>query len=238
MLFRSQTGGLVGLNDGAYDKDTLFSVSSAVDKCRADVAVTAAGPGEKIGGLAGENRGVITKSASLGVVTAAAGGTSVGGFVGSNTGDIYDSRASGDVAGQSTVGGFAGHSSGLVKSCYSLGDVSGESYTGGFAGSISAAENVVSAGRVTVTGSSMTGYNGGFAGQLNGSLTGVASQITVKNAYGNTSQADGATISLIGNSVDFTSDAQKAVLEQMALNTNGEAGAQLYEMFGVNMKEI
>ncbi len=230
-----QTGGLVGLNDGAYDKDTLFSVASAVDKCRADVAVTAAGPGEKIGGLAGENRGVITKSASLGVVTAA-DGTSVGGFTGSNTGDIYDSHASGDVAGQSTVGGFAGHSSGLVKSCYSLGDVSGESYTGGFAGSISAAENVVSAGRVTVAGSSMTGYNGGFAGQLNGSLTGVASQITVKNAYGNTSQADGATISLIGNSVDFTSDAQKAVLEQMTLDTNDKAGAQLYEMFGVNMK--
>lgn len=228
-------GGLVGLNDGKSDPETLFSISSSVDKCTADVAVTATGgSSSKLGGLVGENNGVITRSAALGDVTAE-GSNMVGGLAGDSYGSIYDSHAEGRVTGKNNVGGFAGSSSGTVRHCYSLGDVSGESYTGGFAGSISAAEKAVSAGQVTVTGHSTTGYNGGFAGAMNGQVAGVPNQITIKNVYGNCTTSGGEPINIVGNTTDFQSDAQKVILEEMALETRTETGEKLYEMFGVNL---
>ena len=228
-------GGLVGLNGGESDPDTLFSISSSVDKCTADVAVTATdGTSSKVGGLVGENDGVITRSAALGSVTAG-GSTMVGGLAGDSYGSIYDSHAEGQVTGKSNVGGFAGSSSGTVRDCYSLGDVSGESYTGGFAGSISAAENAVSAGQVTVTGQSTTGYNGGFAGKMNGQVASVPNQITIKNVYGNCTTSSGDSIDIVGNTTNFPSEAQKAILKEMTLETRTETGEKLYEMFGVNL---
>lgn len=229
----SCVGGLAGLNDGAYDNDTLFSIFSSIDKCTADVAVS--GTDANIGGLVGENNGVITRSSALGTVSGE-NAVAVGGLVGSSySGSIYESHAEGDVAGKSTVGGFAGTSGGVIKDCYSLGDVFGEAHTGGFAGSVSQAENVISAGQVTVTGNSSTGYNGGFAGRLNGTLTGVENQITIRNAYGNCTQPDGSLINLIGNATDYPSNAQKAVLEEMVLKTWRETADKLFEMFGVDL---
>lgn len=228
-------GGLVGLNDGKSDSDTLFSISSSVDKCTADVAVTATGSSSsKLGGLVGENDGVITRSAALGTVKAGSS-SMVGGLAGDSYGSIYDSHAEGQVTGKSNVGGFVGSSSGTVRDCYSLGDVSGESYTGGFAGSISAAEKAVSAGQVTVTGHSTTGYNGGFAGAMNGQVAGVPNLITIKNVYGNCTTSGGEPIGIVGNTTDFQSDAQEAFLKEMTLETRTETGEMLYEMFGVNL---
>ena len=228
-------GGLVGLNDGKSDPDTLFSISSSVDKCTADVAVTAAGGNSsKVGGLVGENNGVITRSAALGTVKAGSS-SMVGGLAGDSYGSIYDSRAEGQVTGKSNVGGFVGSSSGTVRDCYSLGDVSGESYTGGFAGSISAAENAVSAGQVTVTGYSTTSYNGGFAGKMSGQVAGVPNRITIKNVYGSCAASGGEPIGIVGNTTDFQSEAQKEFLKEMALETRTETGEKLYEMFGVNL---
>ena len=63
----SAVGGLVGLNEGLSDQETMFSVASAVDKCTAAVSVSGK---EKVGGLAGENSGSITRSAAQGSVTA------------------------------------------------------------------------------------------------------------------------------------------------------------------------
>ena len=115
----------------------------------------------------------------------------VGGFAGDNSGGIYDSHAEGEVRGKSYAGGFAGISDGTVKNCYSLGSVTGTDYTGGFAGGISAAENAVGAGLVTVTGTPTYGYTGGFAGRLGGTLAGLDNQITIKNVYGNCMKPDG-----------------------------------------------
>ncbi len=228
-------GGLVGLNGGDSDPDTLFSISSAIDKCTADVAVTCTGSGSKIGGLVGDNSGVITKSAALGDVTAE-NATSVGGLAGdSYSGSVYDSHAEGGVIGDSFVGGFAGSSNGVVRSCYSLGGVSGKNYTGGFAGSLAQADNVISAGQVTVLPGGSQGYNGGLAGQLTGTLTGVANQITVKNAYANCQTPDGSSISIIGNTHDYQSDSQKDVLASLTLDSKEVVGRQLYDMFGVNL---
>ena len=223
-----QTGGLVGHNEGKTDPDTLFSIASTIDKSSADVTVTGK---EKAGGLVGENTGTITKSAATGAVT----GTSMtGGLVGDNTGDIYDSHAEGAVTGSNHTGGFAGSSSGAVKNCYSLGAVTGTDYTGAFAGSLAAADTVIGAGLVTIKGTPTQGYNGGLAGQLRGIVSGLANQITVKNAFGNCIQTDGTKLSVIGNTTAYPSD----TLKGMTLSTRQEVGDKLYELFRVNLPDL
>lgn len=218
-------GGLVGLNEGKTDPQTLFSIASAVDKCAASVTVNGK---EMTGGLVGKNGGTITKSSSGGTVK---GDTTTGGLVGDSSGDIYDSHTSCTVAGSSHTGGFVGFSDGAVKNCYSIGGVSGTDYTGGFAGVISRAENVVSAGQVTIVGTPTQGYNGGFAGKLYGMVAGLDSQITVKNASGNCTQPNGPDLPVVGNAIDFSGDAQKEALEKMALRSNAEVNAALKKLF-------
>lgn len=223
-----QTGGLVGHNEGKTDPDTLFSIASSIDMCASSAAVTGE---ESTGGLVGENTGTITKSAATGAVT----GTSMtGGLVGDNTGALYDSHAEGTVTGSSHTGGFAGSSTGTVKNCYSLGAVTGTDYTGAFAGSLAAADTVVGAGQVTITGTPTQGYNGGLAGSLSGTVSGLANRITVKNAFGNCTQAEGENLSVIGNTNDYRSDGQKAALEGMTLSTRQAVGDTLYALFGIN----
>lgn len=218
-------GGLVGLNEGKTDPQTLFSIASAVDKCAASVTVNGK---EMTGGLVGKNGGTITKSSSGGTVK---GDTTTGGLVGDSSGDIYDSHTSCTVAGHSHTGGFVGFSDGAVKNCYSIGGVSGTDYTGGFAGVISRAENVVSAGQVTIAGTPTQGYNGGFAGKLYGMVAGLDNQITVKNASGNCTQPNGPDLPVVGNAIDFSGDAQKEALEKMALRSNAEVNAALKKLF-------
>ena len=218
-------GGLVGLNEGKTDPQTLFSIASAVDKCAASVTVNGK---EMTGGLVGKNGGTITKSSSGGTVK---GDTITGGLVGDSSGDIYDSHTSCTVAGRSHTGGFAGSSDGVVQNCYSIGGVSGTDYTGGFAGVISRAENVVSAGQVTIVGTPTQGYNGGFAGKLYGMVAGLDNQITVKNASGNCTQPNGPDLPVVGNAIDFSGDVQKEALEKMALRSNAEVNAALKKLF-------
>ncbi len=218
-------GGLVGLNEGKTDPQTLFSIASAVDKCAASVTVNGK---EKTGGLVGKNGGTITKSSSGGTVK---GDTTTGGLVGDSSGDIYDSHTSCTVAGRSRTGGFVGFSDGAVKNCYSIGGVSGTDYTGGFAGVISRAENVVSAGQVTIAGTPTQGYNGGFAGKLYGMVAGLDNQITVKNVSANCMQPNGPDLPIVGNAIDFSGDAQKEALEKMALRSNAEVNAALKKLF-------
>ena len=218
-------GGLVGLNEGKTDPKTLFSIASAVDKCAASVTVNGK---EMTGGLVGKNGGTITKSSSGGTVK---GDTTTGGLVGDSSGDIYDSHTSCTVAGSSHTGGFVGFSDGAVKDCYSIGGVSGTDYTGGFAGVISRAENVVSAGQVTIVGTPTQGYNGGFAGKLYGMVAGLDNQITVKNASGNCTQPNGPDLPVVGNAIDFSGDAQKEALEKMALRSDAEVNAALKKLF-------
>jgi hypothetical protein len=218
-------GGLVGLNEGKTDPKTLFSIASAVDKCAASVTVNGK---EMTGGLVGKNGGTITKSFSGGTVK---GDTTTGGLVGDSSGDIYDSHTSCTVTGSSHTGGFVGFSDGTVKNCYSIGGVSGTDCTGGFAGVISRAENVVSAGQVTIVGTPTQGYNGGFAGKLYGMVAGLDNQITVKNASGNCTQPNGPDLPVVGNAIDFSGDAQKEALEKMALRSDAEVNAALKKLF-------
>ena len=232
---KENIGGLMGLNAGRMDTHTYFSSYSAVDKCSAAVTVTAADTGAAaIGGLVGRNDGVITKGSAIGDVKAPHG-SMVGGLVGENGQEIYDSHAEGNVLGSSGVGGFAGISTGKVKHSYSLGMVSGKDTTGSFAGSLSAVDTVIGAGQVHVLEGGTTGYVAGLAGKLNGKLSGVAYQVTAKNAYGNCVQK-GDALKVIGNMVDYPSESDKALLDEMALTTNKAVSDKLMELFGVEVK--
>ena len=234
-----QVGGLVGLNDGKYDKDTLFSISSSVNKGSFDGTVVG---DYKVGGLVGDNEGTVTKGDVSGEVKAAEGATRtaamVGGFIGDNAGSVYDGATSATVSGNNSVGGFAGISDGIVKNCYSTGNVKGSSNVGGFAGSISKAENVIGAGTVTVTGDSLTGYAGGFAGNMGGTLVGIDSRITIKNAFGNCVASDGKILGTIGNINKFTGDEEKKILGEMGLTTIEDVSDKLFEMFGVRLEGV
>ena len=228
-----QVGGLVGLNDGETDEDTLFSIASSVNKAAFSGTVTGI---HQIGGLVGENKGTITQGEASGAVktdTGAANAATAGGLVGDNTGSIYDSNADAAVSGNNVVGGFVGYSDGIIKNAYSTGNVQGSSYVGSFAGSISKAENVIGAGTVTVSAGSQQGYAGGFAGNMGGTIAGAASQITIKNAFGNCVSGDGTILGTVGNSNAFTSDGQKEILKDMGLTTSEAVRDKLFEMFGV-----
>lgn len=225
---KTETGGLIGRNDGKTDPETSFSVKNAVDRCSFEGTLT----GRTItGGLAGRNEGTITMCSTEGSVDAGESGTIAGGLVGENDGEIYDSHADVCVHAQSSVGGFMGSGSGIVKRCYSLGDVSGGGYVGGFAGSISNVDTAVSAGSVTADGSDGQGYAGGFAGHLGGTIVGASAYITVKNVYGYCADA----LPVAGRT-DYTqtSDGLKQALAAMTLTTKDAVKERLKTLFDVD----
>ncbi len=228
-----QVGGLVGLNDGETDEDTLFSIASSMNKTAFEGTVTGT---HQIGGLVGENKGTVTQGEASGAVKTdegAATAATAGGLVGDNTGSIYDSNAAAAVSGNNVVGGFVGYSDGMIKNAYSTGNVQGSSYVGSFAGSIGKAENVIGAGTVKVIAGSQQGYAGGFAGNMGGTIAGAASRITIKNAFGNCVSGDGTILGTVGNSNAFTGDGQKEILKGMGLTTSEAVRDKLFEMFGV-----
>lgn len=106
-LFQSiSTGGLFGiLQEGAV-----------VHNLRVSGNLTPSGKGNILGGLAGENNGLITDCAFSGTVV---GNERVGGMVGLNglTGQIRNCTVSGNITGKSMTGGITGENRGAVVSC-------------------------------------------------------------------------------------------------------------------------
>lgn len=225
---KTETGGLIGRNDGKTDPETSFSVKNAVDRCSFEGTLT----GRTItGGLAGRNEGTITMCSTEGSVDAGESGTIAGGLVGENDGEIYDSHADVCVHAQSSVGGFMGSGSGIVKRCYSLGDVSGGGYVGGFAGSIRYVDTALSAGRVEADGSDGQGYAGGFAGYLSGTIVGAPAYVTVKAVYGYC----GDTLSAAGRT-DYTQTGEslQEAMAAMQLTTKEAVKERLKALFDVD----
>ena len=89
-----------------------------------------------VGGLVGQNRGVVTASYSAGRVSGDSYVGYVGGLVGWNTsaGTITASYATGRVSDDYEVGGLVGRNSGTITASYATGRVSGDSYVGGLVG--------------------------------------------------------------------------------------------------------
>lgn len=187
---RTTVGGIVGFNLSG----------GRVQNCTGSANVSGAG---RVGGIAGENGGVIVLSgAKAGARRVTGSGSGVGGVIGVNTADgtlrAADGSAQGDVIaadsgltvrGGSKVGGIAGINRGT------LGGVSGSCLTSqaasvraesGLAGGIAGAQEGASArlcfaknlGRVTAN----TGAAGGIVGISSG-------ESTVENCYGDGSVA-------------------------------------------------
>jgi len=116
-----------------------------------------------VGGLVGWNDGgTVRNSSTSGRVNASAG--SVGGLIGANYGDVHDSSATGRVTGTDHVGGLLGwsHSGATVTESYATGNVTGSnSQIGGAIG-----HNNGTVRRVAATGSvDGDGNVGGLVGR-------------------------------------------------------------------------
>ena len=88
---------------------------------------------ERIGGLSGENDGIVKNSYATGNVS---GEGRIGGLVGNNyDGTVSDSYATGNVRGDNAnVGGLVGRNDGMMEDSYATGNVSGEDMIGGLVG--------------------------------------------------------------------------------------------------------
>ena len=135
-----------------------------------------------VGGLVGQNRGVVTASYSAGRVS---GDSYVGGLVGWNTsaGTITASYATGPVSGEVQVGGLVGRNSGTITAGYATGRVSGDSYVGGLVGRNTSAS--------TITASYATGPVTGEA-QVGG-LVGLSPSGKIHASYWDTTTSGQAT---------------------------------------------
>lgn len=129
--------------------------------------------GESVGGLVGNNWGIVSDSHATGSVS---GNSAIGGLVGSNSlGTVTDSYSISNVTGNSSVGGLVGSNSfGTVTDSYSTSSVSGESFAGGLVG--------IQGFWSTVSNSYSTGTVSGesFAGGLVGCQSYLS---TVSNSY-------------------------------------------------------
>ncbi len=84
-----------------------------------------------LGGLVGDNRGIITNCYVTGSVS---GDGMTGGLVGDNYGPITDSYVSVSVSGNDMVGGLVGRNYDAITNSYTTRSVSGDGYVGGLVG--------------------------------------------------------------------------------------------------------
>ena len=94
---------------------------------------------ESVGGLVGQNGGIVSNSYSMGTVTAERErGNCVGGLVGHNEGTVSNSYSTGTVTVKrdlgNCVGGLVGENDGTVTDSYSTGSVTGDYCVGGLVG--------------------------------------------------------------------------------------------------------
>ncbi|MGB2955096.1 MAG: GLUG motif-containing protein, partial [Anaerolineales bacterium] len=98
------------------------------------VDVNIVGSGDCVGGLVGQNGGILSQCRSTGGVS---GDTEVGGLAGHNFGLVANCHSAGAISGIGKVGGLVGYNlSGQVLQCYSTGTVRASGwYVGGLLGS-------------------------------------------------------------------------------------------------------
>ena len=126
----SHIGGLVGRND---DGGRILSCS---------VNVHVEGSPVDVGGICGDNEGIILDSSASGLIL---GGDDCGGIAGRNYlyGRIQNCFSSASVTGDWNIGGIAGINGGYVIGCVSTGNISGEYRVGGLIGRNDMDEGIV-----------------------------------------------------------------------------------------------
>ena len=159
-----------------------------------------------VGGLAGYNKGTISKVSTNGTISNGQSSNTaayVGGLVGSNYGTIEKCYTEGKVtSGGTLVGGLVGknNSGGKIRNCYSTAEIKGYSSVGGLVGNnLAAIETSYAIGKVTATGT--TTNIGGLVGSSSGTIT---------DSYWN-KETSGVEESEHGTSVLFSALTQKAL---------------------------
>jgi hypothetical protein len=132
----------------------LAENSAVLDLTLEDTQVT--GTGSAIGGLAGENYGMISSVAVSGSIS---GAYCIGGLVGFNSGTILASCSRGSVnATDGSAGGLVGlNRSATVRNSFSAGSVKGTDYVGGLVGCNDSGRIVSCYSRATVCGEKAVG---------------------------------------------------------------------------------
>jgi hypothetical protein len=163
-------GGITGRN---FEYDDGIE-NGIISNCNVTGNIMAGTTGDQIGGIAGFNRSEIRNSShTTGTVS---GRDEVGGIVGQNHGLINNSHAAGTVSGEWGVGGVAGSNSqwgvafGTITNSYATASVSGEDSVGGIAGFNSANSSIT--GSYATGNVSGNGEVGGVAGENHGTITG------------------------------------------------------------------
>ncbi|PTQ88853.1 YDG domain-containing protein, partial [Agitococcus lubricus] len=135
-------GGLVGYNTaaGTISESYSYAFVQHSDNSNSNPAI--------VGGLVGQNDGVISLSYFAGAVEGADSGNSnvaTGGLVGLNNSSakIANTYAEGTVTGGQRVGGLVGHSYGLVENSYARNEVVGFDLVGGLIGLEDSGSSVV-----------------------------------------------------------------------------------------------
>ncbi|NLH15161.1 MAG: hypothetical protein GX455_01145 [Phycisphaerae bacterium] len=86
-----------------------------------------------VGGLCGENRGIVRDCSANGLI-AETQLSVIGGLCGENSGTLSRCYVSGSLLGRHRVGGLCGKNAGLINDCQATGAIQGNSYTGGLCG--------------------------------------------------------------------------------------------------------
>lgn len=129
--------------------------------------------GYNVGGLVGNNTGIIDKSYAIVSIFA---NYNFGGLVGENSGTISNSYAGGSVGNAvdgNTIGGLVGNNSGIINNTYATTTIYGENYLGGLVGYNSGnINNSYATGSVgfTRSGGSANGLIGGNSGNVTNSF--------------------------------------------------------------------
>jgi hypothetical protein len=116
-------GGLLGFNTGQ------------VTTCNSDCTTTGTATlnSQVIGGLIGQNNGIVTDCDALGDTTGS--NDMIAGLVGYNIGSVIDCNAFGSTSGDDILGGLVGYNfGGTVTGCVAYGNTTGTSYVGGLIG--------------------------------------------------------------------------------------------------------
>lgn len=115
--------------DGGYSPAGLFSrvaEGASVKDINVRGVVAPSGQRENVGGVVGQNDGLVLRCTFTGNVRAK---TSVGGVVGKNgtNGEVYGCSSDGKVTGESMTGGVIGNNAGSVVDCVNRAEVNTDS---------------------------------------------------------------------------------------------------------------
>ena len=200
----------------------LFGQNYGIIK-NVNVEVNVIGTGN-LGGLVGNNTGIVSDSSASGVVTG--NGSNVGGLVGNNTGIVSDSSASGAVTGNgSNVGGLVGNNNGIVGDSSASGVVTGNgNNVGGLAGNNTGIVGESSA-------SSEVTSKGNNVGGLVGKNTGIIGESSTSGAVMGHYNVGG----LVGHNAGVRGNFQSAVIENSSASGNVTGVRHLGELVGRNI---